>query len=254
MKTIKLTDEQKEKLLRPNMYMQAVFGEGIVWSVYCYAEDSINFDEFDGPLPVGKNGWDRRNEIDEIENEPGFIIIDEMASEIAKDSEDSAYDEMSCDNCAGSGHLYVHYDPETQIFSTRVEVYLRLSESSENMKTFEELGNTQPQFQWQKYEYLKKLSDPEFIEKYKNEGDNGVFELVYNGGGDSGQFDEPIDIPSDIEMVGYEVIDVYHSGWENNEGADGRIVIDFNERTIALYHDMYYEEAENVDLEKYQLV
>ena len=33
-----------------------------------------------------------------------------------------------------------------------------------------------------------------------------------------------------------------------------RIVIDFNERTIALYHEMYYEEAENVDLEKYQLV
>jgi len=47
---------------------------------------------------------------------------------------------------------------------------------------------------------------------------------------------------------------VYHSGWENNEGADGRIVIDFNERTIALYHEMYYEEAENVDLEKYKLV
>jgi hypothetical protein len=254
MKTIKLTDEQKEKLLRPNMYMSAVFGEGIVWSVYCYAEDSIDFREFDGPLPAGKNGWDRRNEIDEIEKEPGFIIIDEMALEIAKDSEDSAYDEMSCDNCAGSGHLYVHYDPETQVFSTRIEVYLRLSEYTEHIQTFDEWANTQPTYPWQKFTYLKKLSDPEFIEKYKNEGDNGVFELVYNGGGDSGQFDQPIDLPSDIEMVGYEVIDVYHSGWENNEGADGRIVIDFNERTIALYHEMYYEDAENVDLEKYQLV
>ena len=254
MKTIKLTDEQKEKLLRPNLYMSAVFGEGIEWNVFGYADDSIDFGEFDGPLPAGKNGWDRRNEIDEIQNEPGFIFIDEMALEIAKGSEDAAYDEMSCDNCAGSGHLYVHYNPETQIFSTRVEVYLRLSESSENMKTFEELGNTQPQYQWQKYEYLKKLLDPEFIEEYKNKGEGGVFELAYNGGGDSGQIEEPSDIAQDIEYLGYEIIDVYHSGWENNEGADGRIVIDFNQRTIALYHEMYYEEAENVDLEKYQLV
>jgi len=254
MKTIKLTDEQKEKLLRPNMYMSAVFGEGILWSVYCYAEDSIDFREMDGPLPAGKNGCDRRNEIDEIEKEPGFIIIDEMALEIAKDTEDSAYDEMSCDNCAGSGYLYVHYDPETQIFSTRVEVYLRLSEYTEHMQTFDEWANTQPVYPWQKFTYLKKLSDPEFIEKYKNEGDGGVFELIYNGGGDSGQFDEPIDIPSDIEMVGYEVIDVYHSGWENNEGADGRIVIDFNERTIALYHQHYYEQTEEMELEKYQFV
>lgn len=254
MKTIKLTDEQKEKLLRPNMYMQAVFGEGIVWSVYFYTEHSIDLNEFDGPIPAGKNGWDRRNEIDEIQNEPGFIIIDEIALDIVKDSEDSAYDEMSCDNCAGSGNLYVHYDPETRVFSTRIEVYIRLSHYTEHKQTFDEWVNTPPVYPWQTFTYIKKLSDPEFIEKYKNEGDGGVFELVYNGGGDSGQFDEPIDIPNDIEELGYEIIDVFHSGWENNEGADGRIVIDFNERTIALYHEKYYEVAENVDLEKYQLV
>ena len=254
MKTIKLTDKQKEKLVRPNMYMQAVFDEGIEWNVFGYAEDSIDFNEFDGPLPAGKNGWERRNEIDEIINEPGFIFIDEMALELARDSEDEAYDEMSCDNCAGSGHLYVHYDPETQVFSTRVEVYLRLSEYTEHMKTFDEWGNTQPQYPWQTFTYLKKLLDPEFIEKYKNEGEDGVFELMYDGGGDSGQINEPVDTPQDIEYLGYEIIDVYHSGWENNEGADGRIVIDFNERTIALYHDMYYKEGEMVDLAKYQLV
>jgi hypothetical protein len=52
--------------------------------------------------------------------------------------------------------------------------------------------------------------------------------------GDSGQIEEPTDITQDIEYLGYEIIDVYHSGWENNEGADGRIVIDFNQRTISL--------------------
>jgi hypothetical protein len=254
MKKIKLTDEQKEKLLRPNMYMSAVFGEGIEWSVYCYAEETIDFNELNGPLPSGKNGWDRKKEIDEIQNEPGFFFIDETAVEIAKNTEDAAYDEMSCDDCAGSGYIYVHYDPETQIFSSRVERYLRLSEDSEYMKTFEEWGNTQPQYPWQKFTYLKKLLDPEFIEKYKNEGEDGVFELIYNGGGDSGQIEEPVDLPQDIEYLGYEIIDVYHSGWENNEGADGRIIINFNEKTISLYHQHYYEEGETVELEKYQLV
>jgi hypothetical protein len=254
MKKIKLTDEQKEKLLRPNLYMSAVFGEGIEWSVYCYAEETIDFNELNGPLPSGKNGWDRKKEIDEIQNEPGFFFIDETAVEIAKNTEDAAYDEMSCDDCVGSGYIYVHYDPETQIFSSSVERYLRFSEDSEYMKTFEEWGNTQPQYPWQKFTYLKKLLDPEFIEKYKNEGEDGVFELIYNGGGDSGQIEEPVDLPQDIEYLGYEIIDVYHSGWENNEGADGRIIINFNEKTISLYHQHYYEEGETVELEKYQLV
>ena len=254
MKKIQLTDEQKQNLVRTNMYMQAVFGDGINWSLFCYAEEQLDHNELDGPIPAGDNGWDRRNEIDEIENEPGFILINEMAIEITKNSDNDVYDELGCDECAGSGYLYVHYDPETQIFSTSVDRYLRLSEDSEYMKTFEEWGNTQPQYPWQKFTYLKKLLDPEFIEKYKNEGEGGVFELIYNGGGDSGQIEEPVDLPQDIEYLGYEIIDVYHSGWENNEGADGRIIINFNEKTISLYHQHYYEEGEKVELEKYQLV
>ena len=254
MKEIKLTEEQKQKLVKPNAYMAAVFGDGIEWGVHVYSEESIYYNDFEAPLPAGKYGWSRQNEMDEIERDPGFILINEMALEFAKDSEDDLYDAFYCDNCNGSGRLEVHYDPETQIFTTSADRYLTLSEESEHMKTFEEWGNTQNVHPWQKFTYLKKLLDPEFIEKYKNEGEGGVFELVYNGGGDSGQIEEPIDLPQDIEYLGYEIIDFYHSGWENNEGADGRIVIDFNERTISLYHEQYYDESETVELKKYQLV
>jgi len=254
MKEIKLTKEQKQKLVRPNAYMTAVFGDGIEWGIFVYSEESIYYDDFEAPLPAGKNGWNRQNEIKEIERDPGFDIICDMALEFAKDSENDLYDAFDCDKCNGSGRLEVHYDPETQIFTTFADRYLTLSEESEYMKTFEEWGNTQSVYPWQKFTYLKKLLDPEFIEKYKNEGEGGEFELVYNGGGDSGQIDEPIDLPQDIEYLGYEIIDVYHSGWENNEGADGRIVIDFNQRTISLYHEQYYDESETVELQKYQLV
>lgn len=254
MKKIKLTDLQKQKLVRPNTYMSAVFGEGIEWSCPCDDYNGINLDEFNDPLPAGKNGWDRRNEIDEILRDPGFDIISDMALEIAKELNGDVYDELLCDGCSGSGDFYLNYNPEDQIFSSYVEVEMTLSEDSEYMKTFQEWANTQPEYPWQKFTYLKKLLDPEFIEKYKNEGDDGIFELVYNGGGDSGQFDEPIDIPQDIEYLGYEIIDVYHSGWENNEGADGRIIIDFNQKTISLYHQHYYQETEEMELEKYQLI
>ena len=254
MKTIKLTDEQKQKLVRPNMYMQAVFGDGINWSLYCYAEEQLNHNELDGPIPAGNNGWDRRNEIDEIENEPGFILINEIATEITKNSDNDVYDELGCDDCAGSGYFYLNYNPETQIFSTSVEKYLRLSQDSEYMNTFEEWGNTQPQYPWQRFDYLKKLLEPEFIEKYKNETEDGIIELQYNGYGDSGQIDEPTDLPQEIEYLGYEIIDIYFSGWENNEGADGTIVINFNEKTISIHHLMYYDEDENYELEEYQLV
>ena len=79
MKTIKLTDEQKEKLVRPNGYIAAVFGEGIEWSIYGYAEDGLDINELNGPLPGGDNGWDRRNEMDQIDRDPGFDIICDTA-------------------------------------------------------------------------------------------------------------------------------------------------------------------------------
>lgn len=254
MKTIKLTEEQKEQLLKPNMYMAAVFGEGIGWNLRIDNEDYFNYHDLEGPVPNGRNGYARIRELDEIENHPGFILISEKAMEITENSEDEIYANLDCDDCHGSGYFYVDYDPENQIFTTNLDVNLIRSDESSFKKTFEEWGNTQPQNQWQKFTYLKKLLDPEFIEKYKNEGDGGVFELIYNGGGDSGQFNEPVDIPQDIEYLGYEIIDVYHSGWENNEGADGTIVIDFNQRTISIYHLQYRESDKNVELEKYQLV
>ena len=169
MKTIKLTDEQKQKLVRPNGYIAAVFGEGIEWSIYGYAEDGLDINELNGPLPAGDNGWDRKNEIDQIDRDPGFDIICDTAEKIVKNSKDDFFDELYCDVCMGNGYLYVNYDGETMTFTTRVEKYVRDSEESEYMKTFDEWANTQPIYPWQKFTYLKKLKDPEFIEKYKNE-------------------------------------------------------------------------------------
>jgi hypothetical protein len=44
MKTIKLTEEQKQQLLKPNLYIAAVFFDGLEWNLPCYNEESIDYD------------------------------------------------------------------------------------------------------------------------------------------------------------------------------------------------------------------
>ena len=254
MKTIKLTEEQKQLIKKPNAYIGGSFSDGIGWDMYIHNEGYYTSSDLDGPTPSGNGGWQRRDELNEIENHPGFILISEIAIDIADNLESDVYRELDCNDCSGSGTFYINYDAENRIFTAGLDVNIRLSEENYFMKTFNEWANTQPVSEWTRLPTVKKLSDPNFIEKYKNEGDDGVFELQYNGCGDSGQIDEPTDLPQEIEYLGYEIIEIYFNGWENNEGADGTIVIDFNQRTISIYHLQYREGDKSVELEKYQLV
>ena len=65
--------------------------------------------------------------------------------------------------------------------------------------------------------------------------------MIYNGYGDSGHIDDT-HYSADIETIGYEVIDLFYSGWENNEGSDGTILIDCDEKKVILNHTYYSEE------------
>ena len=58
----------------------------------------------------------------------------------------------------------------------------------------------------------------------------------------------------DIEYTGYEIIDLYHSGWENNEGGDGIISFDFEERTVLITHNQNYEGDFHEHLGEFKLV
>lgn len=254
MKKIELTQEQKQKLNKVNLYLAATFIDGIYWDLYVNNEEYIDGESLDGPTPSGEGGWKRRDQLDFVKDSPGLWILQELATEITNKYVDEINEILSCDDCGGSGHFYINYDGETQTFSANIEASLRLSEQHDYKKTFDEWAKTEPTSPWIRLDKVKKLSDPEFIEKYKNETEDGIIELQYNGYGDSGQIDEPTDIPQEIEYLGYEIIDIYFSGWENNEGADGTIVINFNEKTISIYHLNYYEENENYELEEYQLV
>jgi hypothetical protein len=125
---------------------------------------------------------------------------------------------------------------------------------------FDDLKN-KTQNQWgSKYVYLKKLGDSNFIEKMKKDYGN-TLEITYEGGGDSGQINDygdsetsSVRLNEDIEYTGYEIIDLYHSGWENNEGGDGRIKFNFDEGTVMLSHNMNYEDEFVQDIGEFKLV
>jgi hypothetical protein len=96
--------------------------------------------------------------------------------------------------------------------------------------------------------------------KFKNDyGD--TLEITYDGGGDSGQINDEGETPTsvvrinqDIEYIGYEVIDIHYSGWEDSLGGDGRIIFDFENQLVTIYHTTNFESSENEDIGEVKLI
>ena len=251
MKTYNLTDEQKKILGKYNPFLMAVAGEE---GLYGYAGASADEGAYDEVTlqPKGSYGYQRRNELD-IDGE-GYNLLCGIADDILSDMRYEISDYLYCDDCTEYGGVEITYDPAQSKFIIDLEIIIRVSNLSENEFTFDQLKN-QTQGPWgQRYESLKKLGDPEFIEKMKKDYGNNL-ELNYDGGGDSGQINDygygdswSVRVNRDIEYVGYEIIDLYHSGWENNEGGDGNIIFDFEKQTVILSHNEYGTDSETQHL------
>ena len=246
MATLRLNDEQKKLLKRYNALLMAVADEGIFWKAW-YSQGDI--DGADGPYPQGDNWYGRRNEV-EPESEPAkFLtqIVEDYISSISGDIDSYAYD----DDTTGSGDVIFEYNPQTMTFNIDIRYYTREGEDRETEKSFSEVSQDQPQWAFgdQSKRPYKKLNDDEFVQSIvdKNNGKT-YFELSYNGYGDSGEIveEDGINWENPVLELAYDVLDLYHSGWENNEGADGRIVIDLENKEIGLYHTSYYD-AEQLD-------
>ena len=254
MENIKITDEQKKIINKYNYYLMAVVGDsGIFWDGYVSEDDGLY--DFEGPYT---RRYDTSDDIDR--GSSGAILLNDIIDEFIKNNEDEFMSFLFCDNCTGYGNINVKYSPMDSKINIFLNITTRDSQESENFMTFDDLKN-KTQSQWGgKYEYLKKLGDSNFIEKMKKDYGN-TLEITYYGGGDSGQIDSygasetsSVQINEDIESTGYEIIDLYHSGWENNEGGDGRIKFNFEEGTVMLSHNMNYEDEFVEDLGEFKLV
>jgi hypothetical protein len=254
MENIKITDEQKKIINKYNYYLMAVVGDsGIFWDGYVSEDDGLY--DFEGPYT---RRYDTSDDIDR--GSSGAILLNDIIDEFIKNNEDEFMSFLFCDNCTGYGNINVKYSPMDSKINIFLNITTRDSQESEYFMAFDDLKN-KTQSQWgSKYEYLKKLGDSNFIEKMKKDYGN-TLEITYDGGGDSGQINDygdsetsSVRLNQDIEYTGYEIIDLYHSGWENNEGGDGRIKFNFEEGTVMLSHNMNYEDEFVEDLGEFKLI
>jgi hypothetical protein len=86
--------------------------------------------------------------------------------------------------------------------------------------------------------------------------------VTYDGEGDSGQIHEitasnaitdladlPHAVQQQVEEFAWAVLDVYHSGYENNDGGFGQLTIDVTSRSAELDHNDRVVESVNTTTE-----
>lgn len=249
MKTWELTEEEKKTLERYNLYLAAIFGDdGITWTayIYDYGGDVDWYNTFAVPT---KGPWERREEIDN--NSDAMKLLNSIAKSIVSTTEYDQY--MDCDDCDGSGYAELYYNPVEKIFKLEVAVHQSLSEDYYTDVTFEKMLEGYGGIM--REPWYKNLSNQSFIDELISEN-NGktLFEFNYNGGGDSGQIDSSLPYDSKILNIAYEIIDLYHGGWENNEGGDGTVIIDLENKKAIIRHTQFFTDSFNVDVEEVKLV
>lgn len=250
MKEVKLKEDVKKSLNKVNKYIEAVFDKEIIWS--CRIEESHypRVDDIEGPTAgVYAGRYSSPKDFEAIENEIGYKFLNSFVDENIFSDYDDMMNIINGYDGWGNGDVYITYDAKTQIFKKELNVFYKESDTFEHMKTFDEWANEDPT--WGRNYHKEKLENKEFVNKMKDYLPNGKISVDYSGGGDDGYIEG--DIPIALEDLGYAIIGIYFSGWENNEGADGTINFDFNQKTIGIKHIQYYEADELISIGEYIL-
>ena len=225
----------KKELTKFNLYLRAIMDDNkIHWEFYFDGDEGGFYDMY-GPYV----GYQYNDQID-LKNHIIEFFTDKI-DDFSREQEDHMYDLTSCDSCSGRGSLHVHYNPMTSSFNYNFYYTQRDSNVFENTKSFQEISGMDTWFGGGERLY-KKLNDDEFVKQLiEQNGGETEFEMTYNGYGDSGQI-EDTHYTNRIETIAYEIIDLFHSGWENNEGSDGTVFIDCDNKTVTISHTYYSEE------------
>jgi hypothetical protein len=96
--------------------------------------------------------------------------------------------------------------------------------------------------EWEKEGVLKDLQIPE----------DGILEVKYQGGGDSGYIEESFEYPNSDQVIPeiisdwcYEQLERNYGGWEINEGSQGNFKLDFKNGTVILQHTYNNDESKS---------
>ena len=177
-----------------------------------------------------------------IELESGSKDIDyeqfyDLIFEFVQDNMDVFFEPFNQQDDDSWGSIWCEFDYETKTltFGHDVSYY-------ESSFSFEE-GKVKP-------DVAQKLINS------KNDSENlqgDVISMRFDGGGDSGSIDgaenelgEEIDVPASFENFGYHILEKYFGGWENNQGGNGIVLLNFTEPgevNWSIEMNMNYEEG-----------
>ena len=227
---MELTEKQKHDLRRFSLILNSLNMEDGVEYVYRHYDEWEN-DDLEGPYYKGRNAKD------EIDFLPGSIgpLFDEIKDNF---DTDLFYNDVY-DNYNGSLDIYVN--AEKKMVVVKYTYYTMNTESSRIEKTFKELSEmTNP---WRSGEReLTKLTKEDFLNRMKEEYGSYV-ELTYDGSGDSGWIDDNVSSDrgskkstNELENIAYEALELFHAGWEINEGSNGSMTFNFDDQTFTVEH------------------
>ena len=243
MREIEVPKEFKKSLQKFNLYCRASMDDrDINWDFY--------YDEEDGGL---YDSWSNFKGIDHASG------IEYYFDEILKDIEDEYNDilavEVDCDDCSGKANLSIKYSPTTSTFEIFTTIFTNHTENTETNKTFEELSKEpRPWYLNQQERSYEKLNNDDYVQSIINENDGeDEFEMTFSGYGDSGAI-EDTNFTRSVENLGYEILDLYAPGFENNEGGEGTIYLDFNKKEMSIEYSQNYEESFTGSREEIRLV
>jgi len=227
---MELTDKQKHDLRRFSLILNSLNMEDGVEYVYRH------YDEWEGHEPEGPyyRSQNVKNEIDFI---PGSI--GPLFEEIKDNFDTDLFYNDYYDNYNGGLQIFVN--AEKKMLIVKYYYYTMITEDSRIERSFKELSETTNP--WRRGEReLTKLTNEDFLNRMKEEYGSYV-ELKYDGSGDSGWIDDNVDSDkgskvstNQLEDIAYEALELFHAGWEINEGSSGTMTFNFENQTFTVEH------------------
>lgn len=233
---MELTDKQKNDLRRFSLILNSLNMEDGVEYTYRH------YDEWESNEPEGPY-YRNKNVNDELDFIPGSI--GPLFEEIKDNFDTDLFYNDYYDNYTGGLQIFVN--AEKKMLIVKYYYYTLRTEDSRIEKSFKDLSEmTNP---WRSGEReLTKLTKEDFLNEMKEEYGSYV-EMKYDGSGDSGWIDDNVDSEKEskkstpkLEDIAYEALEMFHAGWEINEGSSGSMTFNFENQTFIIDHYTNIEE------------
>lgn len=233
---MELTDKQKSDLRKFSLILNSLNMEDGVEYVYRH------YDEWEGHEPEGPY-YRNQNVKSDLDFIPGSI--GPLFEEIKDNFDTDLFYNDYYDNYIGGLQMFVN--AEKKMLIVKYYYYSMINEDSRIEKSFKDLSEMSNPWRSGERE-LTKLTNEDFLNEMKEEYGSYV-ELKYDGSGDSGWIDDNVDSEkgskvstNQLENIAYEVLELFHAGWEINEGSSGTMTFNFDDQTFTVEHYQNIEE------------